>query len=729
MQQVKTHTTGMFYTYLKERNTYSDETMHCIEKTLENLLSYGTTLNRPGMLLGKIQSGKTRTFIGLSGLAMDNGYDVIIVLTKGTRALARQTLQRLYKEFAGLEDEDVLQIHDIMSMPGNLIEYELQQKQMIVAKKETNNLKRLEEVLSIRYPTLATKKTLIVDDEADFASIGFSKTKREITEINVIAGQIDSLRSNLADVSFLQVTATPYSLYLQPETLKVDGSSKVFEPVKPAFTELVPVPSEYIGGEFYFEDSEVGDSISSYIYEPIGEDELIALKKPDRRRFKLEEALQSNKITSLRNSMIHFIVGGVIRRIQQKKQKTRLKKYSFIIHTEQSKLSHEWQETMILEIKRHLQQAANNQPELLGNLIKTSFENMKKSLRILGGEIPSFAEVQFEAIWALQKDHLLISKVNSETDINQLLDNSGQLKLRAPLNIFIGGQILDRGITIANLIGFYYGRNPRRFQQDTVLQHSRMYGFRPKEDLAVTRFYTTKEIYHVMMKIHEFDAGLRKAFEQGGQDQGVVFIQQDLRNEIIPCSPNKLLLSKTTTLRPYKRMLPVGFQTGYKTYIGQIVEKIDRAIGASGKKDGVAFLIRLDNAKKIIRTIAKTFDDNTGPSWDVNAFLASMEYLSQHTDSTYQGHVWCIVKRGRNMSRIRPGSDRYEDAPDTPAGEKGELRLAKQVATDIPALLLLRQNGEEDKGWRGTPFWWPVLVAPKNTKTVVFTSESLSEQD
>lgn len=729
MQQVKTHTTGMFYTYLKEKNTYSNETMHCIEKTLENLLRYGTTLNRPGMLLGKIQSGKTRTFIGLSGLAMDNGFDVIIVLTKGTRALARQTLQRLYLEFAGIEDEDVLQIHDIMTMPENLIEYELQQKQMIVVKKETNNLKRLEEVLSIRYPTLATKKTLIIDDEADFASIGFSKTKREITEINVIAGQIDSLRRNLTDVSFLQVTATPYSLYLQPETLKVDGSTKVFEPVKPVFTELVPVPNEYIGGEYYFEDSKIGDSISSNIYEPINEGELIALKKPDRRRFKLEEALQSNKIASLRNSIIHFVVGGVMRRIQQKQQGTRMNKYSFIIHTEQSKLSHEWQETIVLEVKRHLQQAANTQPELLLNFIKTSFENMKKSLTSLGAEIPSFAEVQFETLWALQKDHLLISKVNSETDINQLLDNSGQLKLRAPLNIFIGGQILDRGITIANLIGFYYGRNPRRFQQDTVLQHSRMYGFRPKEDLAVTRFYTTKEIYNVMMKIHEFDAGLRKAFEQGGQDQGVVFIQQDLRNEIIPCSPNKLLLSKTTTLRPYKRMLPVGFQTGYKTYISQIVEKIDRAIGESGKKDGVAFLIRLDNAKKIIRTIAKTFDDNTGPSWDVKAFLASMEYLSRHTDSDYQGHVWCIVKRGRNMSRIRPGSDRYEDAPDTPAGEKGELRIAKQVATDIPALLLLRQNGEEEKGWRGTPFWWPVLVAPKNTKTVVFTSESLSEQD
>ncbi|MGV3488410.1 MAG: Z1 domain-containing protein, partial [Tuberibacillus sp.] len=161
----------------------------------------------------------------------------------------------------------------------------------------------------------------------------------------------------------------------------------------------------------------------------------------------------------------------------------------------------------------------------------------------------------------------MITKVNSEKDVNQLLDETGQLKLRTPLNFFIGGQILDRAITIGNLIGFYYGRNPRSFQQDTVLQHSRMFGYRPIEDLAVTRFYTTLRIYDAMKKMQEFDSGLREAFEKGSQDNGVVFIQRDPQNQIIPCNPNKLLLSKTTTLKPFKRLLPVGFQTGYKTYI------------------------------------------------------------------------------------------------------------------------------------------------------------------
>ncbi|WP_218139525.1 hypothetical protein [Thorsellia anophelis] len=38
------------------------------------------------MLLGKIQSDKTKTFMAIMGLVFDNDYDVIVVRTKGTKA-------------------------------------------------------------------------------------------------------------------------------------------------------------------------------------------------------------------------------------------------------------------------------------------------------------------------------------------------------------------------------------------------------------------------------------------------------------------------------------------------------------------------------------------------------------------------------------------------------------------------------------------------------------------
>ncbi|MBU9710543.1 hypothetical protein KS419_02150 [Bacillus tamaricis] len=681
-----------------------------------------TTVDRPGMLLGKIQSGKTRTFIGATALSFDNGYDITIVLTKGTRALAQQTYERLKTEFDDFKYDDVVQIFDIMSLPDNLANYELDQKLLIVAKKQKDNLSRLKKALFETYPMLAGRKILIIDDEADFASVGFSKTNRETTEINKIAGQIDDLRKELSDCDFLQVTATPYSLYLQPETLRVDGSNIEFKPVKPAFTELVPVPDAYIGGDYYFEESEEDDSIASYIYESIELDELHVLKKQDRRRFKIEEALTSYKIKSLRNAVLNFIVGGVIRQNQEKHSGNRLKKYSFIVHTEQAKQAHEWQEEIVIELKEQLRMIVDEDPVLLSRLIRASYENMKQSLLVLDRYLPDYEEVKQDVITAIRRDFLMITKVNSEKDVNQLLDDTGQLKLRTPLNIFIGGQILDRGITIGNLIGFYYGRNPKTFQQDTVLQHSRMFGYRPLEDLAVTRFYTTKSIYDVMEKIHEFDSALRNAFEKGGQEKGVVFIQKDTKNQLIPCSPNKLLLSKTTTLKPYKRILPIGFQTGYKTYITDKINKLDSNVNQIAPNEEPV-LVDIEEALKVVNQIKDTFDTRVGETWDEKAFISSLEYLSRNTDSQHKGKVWIIVRKGRNIGRIRQDG-RYEDAPDTPKGSTSELRIAKQFATDIPALILLRQNGDEEKGWRGCPFWWPVLVTPGNTQTVIFASEA-----
>ncbi|MED5052971.1 hypothetical protein P9850_14270 [Anoxybacillus rupiensis] len=127
---------GTFYKGLDKKNGYSNETKVCIENTVKKLLHNDTSLSRPGMLLGKIQSGKTRTFIGITALAFDNGYDVAVILTKGTKALAQQTYERLKMEFEDFKHDDILQIFDIMSLPDNLTNYELEQKIIFVVKKE-----------------------------------------------------------------------------------------------------------------------------------------------------------------------------------------------------------------------------------------------------------------------------------------------------------------------------------------------------------------------------------------------------------------------------------------------------------------------------------------------------------------------------------------------------------------------------------------------------------------
>lgn len=721
---------GLIYNKLAQKIEYNDEMKACIQATVENLIKVNTSSDKPGMLLGKIQSGKTRAFIGTIGLAFDNGYDVAVVLTKGTRALAEQTFQRLNSDFNEMIERDKVQVFNIMHLADNLRPYILNQKLIFVVKKEVHNLERLHNALFEKYENLSNKNILIVDDEADYASVGFTKTKQEGMEINKIAGLIDTLRNDLKNCSFLQVTATPYSLYLQPEDMKIGGASSYFKPVRPAFTALVPIGENYIGGDYYFNESEENDSIASYMHESVDEKELIVLKKEDKRRFKIEEeVLTSDKIKSIRNAIINFIVGGCIRRLQEKNNSNYPLKYSFIIHTEQAKSCHEWQETIVNKTVDMLSNEAENSSELFNELIFQAYDNLIKSLILIKEtSIPEFNDIRNEVRQALVDGFIMITKVNSEKDINELLDDKGQLKLITPLNIFIGGQILDRGITIGNLIGFYYGRNPLSFQQDTVLQHSRMFGYRPIEDLAVTRFYTTFKIYDVMKKIQEFDNALRESFEKGKQNNGVVFIQKDSKNQIIPCSPNKILLSKITTLKPFKRILPIGFDTYCKSKIEKNINKLDKIIvdGEIQNNKNNYTLCDYDKAEEIINLIYETLKFEDGYEWDVKAYISSMRYFSMNSKNfEHKDKIWIIPRVNRNISKFT-GKGTYTDAPDTPRAEKSELNIAKQIAADIPALILLRENASTDKGWNnGHAFWWPVLVIPKNADTVIFSGENI----
>lgn len=100
--------------------------------------------------------------------------------------------------------------------------------------------------------------------------------------------------------------------------------------------------------------------------------------------------------------------------------------------------------------------------KLLDKYIEDGYNDLANSVNIYGFDVPSLEEVNKYVKRAIKEQWVTRVIVNSENDINALLDDDGQLRLRTPLNIFIGGQILDRGITIANLIGFYYGRSPKK---------------------------------------------------------------------------------------------------------------------------------------------------------------------------------------------------------------------------------------------------------------------------
>ena len=132
------------------------------------------------MLLGKIQSGKTRAFVGAIAQAFDHDVDIALVLTKGTKTLSAQTVSRLSADFAEFIDEDQVMVLDIMRLPGKLTRAELGRTIVIVAKKQARNLERLIEFMR-EQKALQNWKVLIIDDEADLAGIRFVPKKEDGT--------------------------------------------------------------------------------------------------------------------------------------------------------------------------------------------------------------------------------------------------------------------------------------------------------------------------------------------------------------------------------------------------------------------------------------------------------------------------------------------------------------------------------------------------------------------
>lgn len=692
------------------------ELLQVCNDTVDQLIAQHTESAHPGMILGKIQSGKTKAFIGVLAIAFDNGFEHAVVFTKGTKALTRQTVARLRQDLRIAIDHELVYVHDIMALPENLTPHELQRKLIFVCKKEDDNLNALTDVLTQVYPGLASRRILIIDDEADLASIGYRRTETGV-EANVIPTQINDLREALTNASYLLVTATPYALYLQPEHIEPPANQKVFQPVRPAFTQLVPVHDAYVGGEYYFEDSNDPNSVAWYLHVEVSTNELAILRTPNTPQLPLAAVLSNPSIRALRRAILTFIVGGTIRRWQQQQGGQQLKRYSFLVHTETSNAAHSWQSDIVNSLIGRLRQDAQSNLVETTPLINEVYTDLNSSVSLAGTQMPTLDDVI--GMFPSALDGVDIQTVNRESDMDQLLDDNGQLELRNPLNIFIGGNILDRGITIDNVIGFYYGRNPQRSQQDTVLQHARMYGARAQDDLAVTRFYTTADIYSRMDTIHQFDAALRSAIEQGGQDRGVVFLRRGTGNQITPCSPNKILLSRVTTLRGGRRLIPVGFTTNANApaavaQVNSLLEAVD------ANPEAVTYTLPLATAEAIIDQIAQSLTMDDGREFEFNAMKAAIAYLSMNNPAEAErGEVACLVRRGRNDQKVRD-DNRLQDAPESQA-DRNEIQ---PIWGRRPALFLYLENGLSARGWDDCPFFWPVLVAPQGIQPVIFTAQT-----
>ena len=723
----------------------------------EQLMSEGERAKQPCLLLGKVQCGKTDTFLSIMGLCFDRGIDIAIVMTKGTNTLTTQTIQRLKNDFRFFEDTGkygqkvIIKVYDILELyrKGGLTDSELSapnKKFIIVCKKENTNLTYLIELFEIR-EEMRNKKVLVCDDEADFASRAYYQRKGEFSMMR-IGELIDSLIAQPKFCRYLQITATPYSLYLHPDGTVQLRNGKEASPWLPRYTGLVPIHDKYVGGQQYFVESQEGttdDNGNFYpanmygcLFEPV-DDECLAILSA-RNEFYLESRAHSHNLTPLSYAIVSYMFSAAVRSIQTREKEYRKYYSSCLIHCEIKKSKHAWQEEIVTRIIEDIKSAIikNDNADLhILDLETAAYNSLKLSnrlankQRLINEDFPSFEKVEREVKRILNDNDYIIEVVNSEEPgkVETLLNEKGQLRLEQALNFFIGGSILDRGITIDNMLCFFYGRNPKKFQMDTVLQHARMYGARDNEDMACTRFFTSEGIYRTLMTINDFDECLYDYLKQHRDDvqsDDFLNIVIGYQENINPSARNKYTPANTIVIKRHMRTYPVGFQTIEPKENNKITQQIDSIVkaaleGQTPNKDGY-YLVDTKDVMQILSLISSAYTygeeyNNIGREWDINDMLTPLEYLTYNTD----GKILVAVKTDRNLSRERENiSDpkkRFIDAPES--GD--EVILDKENATDRPVLVLLRQNGLKKLGWRDSPFYWPVLTTPKDMQPGIFT--------
>ncbi|MCB0540615.1 MAG: hypothetical protein KDE33_24070, partial [Bacteroidetes bacterium] len=203
--------------------------------------------DRRGMVVGHVQSGKTSNYVGLINKATDAGYKVIIIIAGTISSLRRQTQERIDSGYIGRNSSAFIRENqnrligvgkyksetDIYSLTSsyykkgdegdfsqsvaNRLNIPIGKNPVVfVIKKNKSILENLIDWFSknenIRdvdgTPKLFDVPALIIDDEADAASVNAS---RDINDIKTINRLIRTLLNIFNQNTFVGYTATPYA--------------------------------------------------------------------------------------------------------------------------------------------------------------------------------------------------------------------------------------------------------------------------------------------------------------------------------------------------------------------------------------------------------------------------------------------------------------------------------------------------------------------------------------
>ncbi len=658
------------------------------KELIENLPNtQDTGVNKQGLILGLVQSGKTVALTTAIALAADNGYRCFIVLTSDNLWLYNQTIERLKGDLQGLEIEGKDQWRGILIAQSSL--EPTGNGLVLVSTKNTRMLQNLIETLDNLKEALGGTLPvgLVIDDEADQASLDTRANRRArnpSTDPGRTNDLITQIRQRFNSHTYLQVTATPQALFLQD----MEGM------YRPEFTIVIEPGKGYIGGNTFF-SLEWGKAEQLIRY--VSDDELAQLL--DDREPQMPK--------SLKDAMCLFYVGATIKYLQDKdniKIPASDLAYSFLCHISQKKRDHTKVENVIKAYFRQLQEGINSTASV--NLRSSAEQDLRAAYvdlsRTITSEISPFERILEELQGFIVGTDIQVLNSNNEEQNQPHYDRR--------YNILIGGNKLARGVTIKNLLVTYYGRQTRRTNMDTMLQHARMYGYREK-DLDVTRLFVTPTVEERFRLINESEQALREIIEKyPNEEYRGILIGANLnatRNNVL--NPNNIG-AYTGGKQVFPRR-PIYQHTAIETSTRKIDQVIDTIISTPTTQP---VQVTID---KIIEIIKLTKSDPTGSGlWNDSMIITALETL--RNDTRYNNIAYLVVRRDRKLTRD------VEDINWNLRAVLGpnDLPLSR-LNPGYPTLYMYRQTGAKNDGWDGIPFWIPVIVLPDGRYALMFNIE------
>jgi hypothetical protein len=234
--------------YLKEVKDFSDTSIQQIRDTAKKILEHKSHDNDyqtddvvKGLVIGYVQSGKTSHYAGLMSMAVDNGYNLVIILAGVMRNLRDQTYDRLKRELS-LESKrpwNFLRPNSLHYDKHTSRELDKKIPTVAVVLKNKTKLKKLKEWLDFQVTQAVNTelKVLLIDDECDQAGIN-TQANRQDTDGNkkltrVHAALMDVIHHNpqsanlnetklhfsesevkIKHTTYVGYTATPYATVL-----------------------------------------------------------------------------------------------------------------------------------------------------------------------------------------------------------------------------------------------------------------------------------------------------------------------------------------------------------------------------------------------------------------------------------------------------------------------------------------------------------------------------------